>query len=202
MHKDLNAIINELEQTSHGFKHIVEAGNELFTGASEELLETASSLTDYPSYQGRMLGVYLLGRLSIAFPEALVTLQSKVSQDENWRVQEMLAKSFDHYCEQTGYEKALPEIEKWLSHDHPNVKRAVIEGLRVWTSRPYFNENPELAIRYISEHKLNKSEYLRKSIGNALRDIRKKYPGLIDTEVLKWNLKDSQAIFVRKLIYK
>lgn len=36
-----------------------------------------------------------------------------------------------------------------------------------------FRDNPKIAIELISEHKSDDSEYLRKSVGNALRDIGK-----------------------------
>ncbi len=90
------------------------------------------------AYQVRMLGTYLLGQLSPYDSQALTVLKTEVGKDKNWRVQEMLAKAFDHYCKTNGYEKSLPIIEAWLADNNPNIKRAVIEGLRVWTSRPYF----------------------------------------------------------------
>ena len=45
--------------------------------------------------------------------------------------------------------KALPIIDEWLENDNPNTRRAVTEGLRIWTSRPYFKDNPNEAIRRI-----------------------------------------------------
>ena len=35
------------------------------------------------------------------------TSRDEVSKDDNWRVQEVLAKAFDEFCKNTGYEKAL-----------------------------------------------------------------------------------------------
>ena len=55
-----------------------------------------------------------------------------------------------------------------------NVRRAVTEGLRIWTSRPYFKDNPDEAIKRIATLKEDSSEYVRKSVGNSLRDISKK----------------------------
>lgn len=83
-----------------------------------------------------MLATYLLGQLSTTEPKALTLLETKVAADLNWRVQEMLAKSFDHYCSVMGYQQSLIKIEALLSDPNPNVKRAVIEGLRIWTGRP------------------------------------------------------------------
>ena len=58
-------------------------------------------------------------------------------------MQEVLAMAFDNHCKIIGYETALPLIEEWLNSDYANVRRAVSEGLRIWTSRPYFKDNPQ-----------------------------------------------------------
>ena len=68
-------------------------------------------------------------------------MRDEVSKDDNWRVQEVLAKAFDEYCKSKGYENSISVIDEWLRSDNPNTRRAVIEGLRIWTSRPYFKEN-------------------------------------------------------------
>ena len=102
---------------------------------------------------------------------------------DSWKVQEILAIAFDNHCKIIGYEAALPLIKEWLNDDCANVRRAVSEGLRVWTSRPYFKDNPQIAIQLLSSHREDKSEYVRKSVGNALRDISKKHPELIMVEL-------------------
>ena len=66
-----------------------------------------------------------------------------------------------------------------------NIKRAVTEGLRIWTNRDYFKENPKVAIELIASNKATDSEYLLKSIGNDLRDIKKKHPQEIENEISK-----------------
>lgn len=149
-----------------------------------------------------MLGVYLLGLLSPEDEKALQLLKTKVAKDENWRVQEMLAKAIDHYCKVIGYEKALPEIKRWGSDHNPLLNRAVVEGLRIWTSRSYFREHPEKAIELISKLKSKESEYLRKSVGNALRDIRKKHGTLVEQEVKTWDLSVPEIAFTYKLVMK
>ena len=97
-------------------------------------------------YQVRMYGVFLFGYLSDD-SDILTFMRDEVSKDENWRVQEVLAKSFDKYCKNKGYENSIPVIDEWLNSDNPNTRRAVTEGLRIWTSRPYFKENPQEAIK-------------------------------------------------------
>ena len=145
-----------------------------------------------------MYGVFLFGYLS-EDREILDFMKKEVSKDENWRVQEVLAKSFDEYCRKIGYEEALPVIDEWLGDVDPNTRRAVTEGLRIWTSRPYFKEHPEEAIKRIAALKEDSSEYVRKSVGNALRDISKKYPKLIQAELDTWNIEKKSVKQVYQL---
>lgn len=192
--------IAALAQIEHGFKHIIAAGDEILADTSIDHLQLAKSLVAEPGYQGRMLATYLLGQLSPGSNPALLILKTIIVKDENWRVQEMLAKAFDFYCSRVGYEAALPEINSWLDADDPKLNRAVIEGLRIWTSRPYFNKHITEAIKLISQHKASDSEYLRKSVGNALRDIRKKYTDLIDQALNSWDLSDTRVAFTHKIL--
>ena len=149
-------------------------------------------------YQVRMYGVFLFGYLSDD-SDILTFMRDEVSKDENWRVQEVLAKSFDKYCKNIGYENAIPVIDEWLSSDNPNTRRTVTEGLRIWTSRPYFKENPQEAIKRLAALKEDASEYVRKSVGNALRDISRKFPELIKEELKTWNLENKEIKQVYKL---
>ena len=58
------------------------------------------------TYQIRMYGVFLFGYLSEQ-NDILTFMRDEVSKDDNWRVREVLAKAFDEFCKNTGYEKAL-----------------------------------------------------------------------------------------------
>ena len=151
-----------------------------------------------PVYQVRMYGVFLFGYLS-EDKEILHFMKEEVTKDENWRVQEILAKSFDTYCKKIGMEKALPTITEWLQSPEPNARRAVTEGLRIWTSRAYFKDHPEEAIQRLAALKEDSSEYVRKSAGNALRDISKKFPELIKMELSSWKLESREIKQVYKL---
>ena len=152
-------------------------------------------------YQVRMYGVFLFGYLS-ADEKILIFMRDEVSKDDNWRVQEVLAKAFDEFCKKNGYENSLSIIDEWLESDSPNTRRAVTEGLRIWTSRPYFKENPKEAIRRIASLKEDMSDYVRKSVGNALRDISKKFPELIEAELNSWELASKEINQVYKLASK
>ena len=121
------------------------------------------------------------------------------SKHLNCRIQEILAKAFDEFCKQTGYEKSLPVIDEWLQNSNPNVRRAVTEGLRIWTSRPYFKDNPDEAIKRIATLKEASSEYVRKAVANSLRDISKKFPELIREELDSWDINSKEIQKVYKL---
>ena len=55
----------------------------------------------------------------------------------------------------------------------------------------------EEAIQRLAALKEDPSEYVRKSVGNALRDISKKFPDFICKEIESWSL-DSKE---RKKVY-
>lgn len=199
----INEILNNILHVEHGFQHIIDGADEIFSANSkEQCFEVALELFRNDAYQARMLATTILGRLAIEDNDALRFLKEQVSTDKNWRVQEMLAKAFDEICKNRGYEKCFYLIENWLDDDNPNVVRAVTEGLRIWTSRPFFKENPSLSITLIAKHKAHESEYLRKSVGNALRDISKKHAELIRNEVQQWDLSNPRILFTYKLAAK
>lgn len=200
---NVDEILNEILPIEHGFQHILNGADEMFSAYSkEQCFEFSLELSQNEAYQARMLATTLLGRLATMNNEALCVLKERVSTDDNWRVQEMLAKAFDEVCKHRGYEASLPLIEEWISNANQNVARAATEGLRIWTNRPFFRENPSMAIALIATNKAHASEYLRKSVGNALRDISKKHAELIRKEVLQWDLSNPRILFAYKLAAK
>jgi 3-methyladenine DNA glycosylase AlkC len=125
-----------------------------------------------------------------------------VSEDASWQVQEILAKAFDEYCRSVGYEKALPKIKAWLNDKNPNVRRAASEGLRIWNQRDYFTEHPDVAVQLLSELRDDASEYVRRSAGNALRDISRREKDLIRNELAKWDTSNPRIAFTHSLAAK
>lgn len=199
----MKALLDKISKIEHGFNHIIEAGQVILQDDRIDHFELAQGFIErIQPYQVRMLGTYLLGELAMINKKALELLEKTVSQDENWRVQEMLAKAFDAYCKNKGYEKSLVKIKFWIKHKNSNIARAVTEGLRIWTSRDFFRENPKTAIELISSNKRTESLYLRKSIGNALRGIKKKFPEEIREEISTWDKQDKKIEFILKLINK
>ena len=202
----MNEYIASLEQDfyiiENGFKIEEKRALEDYKTYDYEYIKKLAFLA-YKSvvYQVRMYGVFLFGYLS-EDESILAFMRDEVSKDDNWRVQEVLAKSFDEFCKKKGYKNAIPTIDEWLKSNNPNTRRAVTEGLRVWTSRPYFKENPTAAIERLAYLKEDSSEYVRKSVGNALRDISKKYPELIQSELNSWRLESKEINQVYRLANK
>lgn len=196
-------ILDRVKVVENGFKEIEKEALALVANNTiEESFNLGKEFCLSEIYQVRELGVFILGEIAWKKNEALVLLKEEVSLDENWRVQEILAKAFDKYCFCVGYEETLPIIKEWLKSDRANVRRAVTEGLRIWTGRDYFREHPKVAVDLLSELKEDESEYVRKSVGNALRDISKKHTSLITEELKTWDISNKHINQVYKLANK
>ena len=198
----IKSLEKELSLFEHGFKEEEKRALADYKTNDKNYIKRLAFLAFKSDvYQVRMYSVFLFGYLS-EDSDILTYMKDEVSKDSNWRVQEVLAKAFDEFCKKIGYEKSLPVIDEWLNSENPNTRRAVVEGLRIWTSRPYFKENPNEAIRRIANLKDDSSEYVRKSVGNALRDISKKFPELIRIELGNWNLESKEINQVHMLASK
>lgn len=199
----IEKLIQRVQKTRHGFTDIKRAADEITAGnTTKDSLRLAKKLFASEVHQVRMLATLVFGRLAEKSNESLNLLRSRVSKDVDWRVQEMLAQAFDRYCADVGYERALPVIEDWLADPNPNVRRAVTEGLRIWTARPYFHDHPEVAVQLLSQLRNDESEYVRKSVGNALRDISRKHNELVRIELQRWDTADKRVAQTHKLASK
>jgi 3-methyladenine DNA glycosylase AlkD len=196
-------LIQRVQKTQHGFTDIKRAADEVvISNATQDSLRMAKRLFASEIHQARMLATFILGRLAAQSDESLNFLRSLVSKDDDWRVQEILAQASDNYCAAIGYERALPVIEDWLADPTPNVRRAVTEGLRIWTSKPYFRDHPGTAVKLLSQLRDDDSEYVRKSVGNALRDISRKHKALVKAELQKWDISSKRIEQTYKLAGK
>ena len=74
--------------------------------------------------------------------------------------------------------------------------------MKIGKCRKYFKEHPNVAISLLASHRDDESEYVRKSAGNCLRDISKKYPELIIQELKTWDLSLKRIKQVYKLASK
>jgi hypothetical protein len=174
------------------------------TGRPDEVVAVAEQELDSEDTRRRMLAIYLLGFTAGARPANMATLRERAAPDPNWEAQEALAQAFDAYCAAVGYKMALSVIDAWLADAHANARRAVSEGLRPWTSksRRYFHEHPDEAIQRLAALRADESGYVRHSAGNALRDIRRAYPDLVDAETATWDMSDPRVRFTYERVLK
>lgn len=199
----METLIKKLTTVTNGFKPFELEARKIVEGKTAlEAKSAAIHMYQSKHYQLRCCALLIMGFIASKDTAVLLLLKQAARSDESWQVQEMIAKAFDQYCKDNGYENSLPEISAWLNDEHPNVCRAVTEGLRIWTGRPYFKAHPGVAISLISRHKASASEYLRKSVGNALRDIRKKHGALVAGEIATWDRTDKKVAFTYDYVLK
>jgi len=167
-----------------------------------ECFDTALKLYQSEYFQIQNVGVFLCGYIAAERADALSFLKNTVSIHPSWKVQEIMAMAFDSFCKANGYKESIPIMREWMNSNNANTRRAVTEGLRIWTSRPYFKDYPEKAIDLIASLKNDESEYVRKSVGNSLRDISKKHPDLVKAELLNWDISSKWVLQVYKLAGK
>jgi len=186
---DFKRLEQKVSKVEHGFAEMQREAQNIINEklSPAQTLTIARELYVSQKYQVRMVGVFVLGYIASTSKEAFKMLRTKVSLDDSWQVQEILAKAFDQYCRSIGYEKALPMIKEWLTDKNPNVRRAASEGPRIWNQRDYFREHPEVAIKLLSGLKDDESEYVRRSAGNALRDISRREKDLVRKELSTWD---------------
>ena len=199
----VESLIQRAKQTKNGFLDIKQAAQEVVdSNTPKESFRLAKILFDSEINQARSLATFILGHLAATSGESLKFLRTRVGQDADWGVQEVLAKAFDNYCAITGYEQSIVAINDWIADSNPNVRRAVTEGLRIWTCRPYFCAHPDIAINLLSRLRDDKSEYVRRSVGNALKDISKKHKTLVTTELRSWDVSKKSVKQTYKLASK
>jgi hypothetical protein len=189
--------------TGLGWSKVRAIANDLAaTAPGAALAEVAGPLLDAPDVSHRLLAVYLLGFARGQAPATLAVLRQRVPADPSWEVQEALAQAFDAGCAAVGYEAAVPTIDAWLADPHPNARRAVSEGLRPWTAkrRAFFAEQPGEAIRRLAVLRTDDSTYVRHSAGNALRDIGRSHPDLVQAETATWDLADPRQAFTHQRV--
>ena len=101
----IDKLIQRVQKTEHGFLDIQKAADEVVAGhAAGESLRLAKRLFTSEKYQARSLATFILGRLAANSKESITFLKGRVSRDKDWRVQEILAKAFDRYCADVGYQ--------------------------------------------------------------------------------------------------
>ena len=153
-----------------------------------DAFELAKRLMPNPDTHGAMAATLIAGHISYLIPEALNMLRTQSATNQDIRVQECLARGFDHYCLNRGYERALSTMEEWAKDPNENVRRAVVEAPRPWTKKEYFAANPKVAFIFVSSMKSDPSGTVRYSVGRALSEMGEDFPDMLLAELKTWNL--------------
>jgi 3-methyladenine DNA glycosylase AlkC len=165
------------------------------------VLEFTKALFYIPDSRQRPFGKYIAIYFLVEFTkqstewfnicEPLILVWIK---DTNWEIREMVIE-FLIYAIKNYPEFILPKCKIWIKSEDENLRRFVAEGLRPrigtkWLRNPTKN-SPILEI--LSELRHDPAIYVRKSVGNNLKDLSKVMPDkvieLAKTWILDSNLK-------------
>jgi hypothetical protein len=154
----------------------------------EDAYLLAQELFPHEDIHGLMAATLIMGHISYILPQALAFLREKCAANNDLRVQEALARAFDHYCLNRNYERAMPVMEDWGRDANPNVRRAAIEAPRPWSRKDYYSTRIQVAIDFISKFKNDSSNNVRFSAGRALAEVSEDFPDQVVKELRTWNL--------------
>src|SRR5688572_16290827 len=148
----------------------------------EDALKLAKSLLANPDVHGAMAATLIAGHVSYILPDALKFLRTECALHTDVRVQECLARAFDHYCLNKG-DKAMAVMDDWSKDPNENVRRAAIEAPRPWHKKDVYRNKIGDAIRFIGALKSDASGNVRFSVGRALAEISEEFPSEVMAEL-------------------
>src|SRR5262245_7735911 len=175
---------------------VAERARSALAGPVSRAIKEATRLRAAADWQSRFFAVLVFGGLAANSPRARRALLTGFVEDDDWRVQEALAKAFDACCTGLGWSRAaVAAVERAIASPHARLRRAVAEGLRPWTSvrRPPFCADPALAIELLGRLRADPDRSVQESVGNALRDIGKRSPRLVGAAVEAWLREDPES---------
>ncbi|MDJ0752964.1 MAG: DNA alkylation repair protein [Ardenticatenaceae bacterium] len=143
-----------------------------------DVFALAQGLVHSKVVQVRMLAITLLGLTADQIVDAKTMMRKMAANDDSELVHDALGVAFELYCSRVGYAYVQSEIAEWLTDRSPIVRRAVIEGLRVWTDRPYFDLWPEEAVAYLQWLVDDDDDHVAQSAHDALNEVYDSYPHL------------------------
>ncbi|MHA1378323.1 MAG: DNA alkylation repair protein [Candidatus Helarchaeota archaeon] len=141
-----------------------------------------------------IFAIYLASQLALDNFDLIFEKIKKWAKDENWTIRECARAPL-----LSGLKKNRQKIfrlyKKWVNEEDPNLRRIVAETLRPlavnkWLRDP--NKNDEV-LEILTELNHDESIYVRKSVGNNLKDLTKYMPDKILDLIEKW-LKDKNKL--------
>lgn len=154
----------------------------------EDAFQLAKQLLPNSDIHGALAATLIAGHLSYVLPEALAFLRENCALNSDVRMQDCMARAFDHFCLNLGYERAMPVMLDWGKDPNEIVRRSAIEAPRPWTRKEYFKPRPEIAIDFLSKFNNDASTNVRFSAGRALAEVSEDFPDLVLKELRSWNL--------------
>ncbi|MBN2153823.1 MAG: HEAT repeat domain-containing protein [Candidatus Lokiarchaeota archaeon] len=132
---------------------------------------------------GKYIAVFFLAEFTKLSPDWFAACEPLIlawASSPDWEAREMALEPLLHAVRRYP-EAVLPRCREWLRSPDENVRRFVAEGLRPragtrWLRDPARNA-PVLAI--LRELRHDPAEYVRKSVGNNLKDLSKYMPGAV-----------------------
>ena len=137
-----------------------------------------------------MAAAFMAGHVSYILDGALEFLRSDIARHPDVRVQDALARAFDHFCLNRGWERAMPIMREWGQDRNEVVRRAMIEAPRPWTRKDWFAAHPKKAIEAISILRADPSGTVRFSVGRGLAEVSQDFPDEVLEEIKGWNTRD------------
>lgn len=154
----------------------------------QDSFELARRLFLDPDPHGAMAGTLIAGHVSYLLPDALKFLREQSAAHGDVRVQDCLARAFDHYCLNRGYERALSVMQDWAQDESENVRRACVEAPRPWAQKEYFAANLQVALDFLTAMRSDASGTVRFSVGRALAEIGESDPDAVVAALKTWKL--------------
>ncbi len=194
LNAEIETFVYRARQARPGLEDLETAANDLVARQTpSNSLIIARRMYELADPAARVLATLVLGRRAADYSVSQHFLRTRVSRDRDPRVQVALGRAFDQLCHDLGYGQALPTIEAWLGSPNPNVRLAVINGLHVWTKRPFFDQNPERAAALLGGLRADPSLAVRRAVAVALREISRKHRAAVRAEMQTWDRRDRVA---------
>ncbi|MHA1253011.1 MAG: DNA alkylation repair protein, partial [Candidatus Helarchaeota archaeon] len=141
------------------------------------------------------ISIFLSANLALEHFEETIPLIERWLNDEDWKIRECSIHPMLSGLKKNR-DKALEILDRWSDSDNHNYRRFVAESLRPkadikWLRDPEHNDK---ILEIITKLNHDKSIYVRKAVGNNLKDLTKYMPDKILKLIEEWlEKKDSMV---------
>jgi len=136
------------------------------------------------------LGVILLGyHMSSSLQDLCKGFEilPKYVDHPNWEIREMSCFCIRE-CIKNFRQETISYLQPWVRSENSNIRRLVSESLRPLNDMKWLRdpEENDFLLRFLHELRADPSEYVRKSVGNNLKDLSKYIPVIILDLLSAW----------------